>query len=151
MPSRFLKEVPGELIEPADEDSARALEGEIELKREVPGYVREKVEGEYEEYGEGWTVLPRAYKWAEMQGGGSPAKVAPRPEGSRVSKSREATPQEPSKYAVGETVEHPTFGVGRIVKIQPAGGNDHFLQINFEKEGQKLLSEQKAPLKKVEG
>jgi DNA helicase-2/ATP-dependent DNA helicase PcrA len=148
-PSRFLNEMPHELIDPVDPDSARALEGDVELRKEVAPYVREKVEGEYDEYGEGWTVLPRAYKWAQEQAGVVRDPDAPRPKGTPIKKTRSTCPAEPSKYAVGQTVRHPVFGLGKILKVQPSGGSDYFLHVNFEKEGSKLLSEQKAPLEVV--
>ncbi|MCX6645136.1 MAG: hypothetical protein NTY09_02070, partial [bacterium] len=103
---------------------------------------------EYSEMGDGWTVLPGAFKYAEAQGGLAKAKVNDR----RAKKSmKDEGPREPSRYKVGDNVRHEKFGEGKIAKIQPAGGGDYFLQINFKGEGAKLLSEQKAPLEKVEG
>jgi DNA helicase II / ATP-dependent DNA helicase PcrA len=150
-PSRFLSEIPPQLIEPADADSARALIGDLERQAAYEPQVKDRVSNEYNEYGDGWTVLPRAYKWQSEQPGGSGAGAGFRPKGGTpVKKAVDDTPRRPSKYSVGQTVEHPTFGVGKIIKIQSVGGGDYFLQINFQKEGPKLLSEEKAPLTMVE-
>jgi len=146
-PSRFLSEIPPQLIEPVDTESARALMGDLENREGVAPQVRQRVESQYNEYGGGWKVMPRAYKWEDQQ----PSK-GPRPRGGTpVKPGKDDSPKEPSKYVVGQMVEHPTFGVGKIIKIQSVGGGDYFLQIHFNKEGPKLLSEEKAPLTLVEG
>jgi DNA helicase-2/ATP-dependent DNA helicase PcrA len=143
-PSRFLDEIPDNLIEPLDPESAMALKGDLEPKYQPPMQIRKSVDQEYDEYGDDWTVLPRAYEWAQET---KFREQVMRPSGGkRVRREEDSGLREPSKFAVGQIVEHPVFGVGRVVKIQPAGGNDHFIQVNFEKEGAKLLSEQKAPL-----
>jgi DNA helicase-2/ATP-dependent DNA helicase PcrA len=144
MPSRFLAEIPDNLIETNDPESERALKGDILPSTEVPDHYREKVDREYSEKGKDWVVLPGAYKYAEAQGGLAKARVD-----RRRGHLEDDMPREPSKYAVGQYVKHVKFGEGKIVKIQPAGGGDYFLQINFEEEGAKLLSEQKAPLERV--
>lgn len=144
MPSRFLAEIPDHLIETNDPESERALKGDVLPSTDVPSHFREKVDREYSEKGKDWVVLPGAYKYAEAQGGLAKARV-----GGRIKRPEDDTPREPSKYAVGQYVKHVKFGTGKIVKIQPAGGGDYFLQINFEEEGAKLLSEQKAPLERM--
>jgi len=144
IPSRFLAEIPENLIVAADEESLRALRGDPVPTGPVPSAVRETVDREYAEIGNDWTVLPSAYKYAEVRGGLAAAKVG------RKKPVADTTPREPSTYAVGQNVKHPKFGLGKITKIQPAGGGDYFLQINFESEGAKLLSEAKAPLELVE-
>ena len=146
-PSRFLSEIPDNLIETNDPESERALKGYGEPTSKVPEHFQEQVKKEYSEMGDGWTVLPGAYKFAEAQGGLAKAKVGSR---SRRSMSDEG-PREPSSYKIGDMVRHEKFGEGKVVKIQPAGGGDYFLQINFRDEGAKLLSEQKAPLERIEG
>jgi DNA helicase-2/ATP-dependent DNA helicase PcrA len=144
IPSRFLAEIPENLIEPIDPESERALRGDETPPGRMPDAVREIVDREYSEMGSEWKILPSAYKFAEKQGG----LVSARLKNRRAKIDDE--PREPSGYAVGQMVRHPKFGVGKITKIQPAGGGDYFLQINFESEGAKLLSESKAPLEKVE-
>jgi hypothetical protein len=144
LPSRFLTEIPEELIEPVDVASKMALRGDASIPGQVPDSVREVVKAEYSELNGDWTVLPGAYKFAEQQG-----ELATVRANRRQTRLDEA-PKEPSGYAVGQTVRHPKFGEGKITKIQPAGGGDYFLQINFTSEGAKLLSEAKAPLTLVE-
>jgi DNA helicase-2/ATP-dependent DNA helicase PcrA len=144
LPSRFLSEIPEELIDPVDEESRKALRGDAYPLGPVPEAIREMVDGEYAAMGDDWTVLPGAYKYAETQRSFAASGAA----GKR--REREEEPREPSGYAVGQKVRHPVFGVGRIKKIQPAGGGDYFLQVNFEVEGPKLLSEKKAPLERME-
>jgi len=141
-PSRFLSEIPDELIEPADPESRKALRGETAIPGSLPESVRNRVDEQYAEIGEDWKVLPSAYRYAEAQGGLVGARL--------LRETREKETREPSKYAVGQKVRHPKFGVGKVTKIQPAGGGDYFLQVNFETEGAKLLSESKAPLEKLE-
>lgn len=139
-PSRFLAEIPDELIEPVDPESERALRGDEHPPGLVPEAYKEHVNREYSKMDGKWTVLPGAYKFAEQQGGLLSAKMG------RRRQAIDNEPREPSTYAVGQMVQHPKFGVGKITKIQPAGGGDYFLQINFDSEGAKLLSESKAPL-----
>ncbi|HEX9743939.1 MAG TPA: UvrD-helicase domain-containing protein [bacterium] len=149
IPSRFFSEIPGELIMPTDKISRRALEGEVEQEMRVPSKMRNLVDEQYSGMGEGWNVLPRAYEWAEEKRRDSMVNSGTRDK--LLGRLREAkdTPKIPSTYTVGERVKHPTFGEGKVVKIQQAGGGDHFLQINFEETGQKLLSELKAPLERL--
>lgn len=147
-PSRFLAELPAKLIEPADYESERALLGDSQIPGRMPEEIRDRVEEKYSELGDDWTILPGAYKYAEKQGGLAAEKVRRAGLGMRK-KAEDEGPREPSAWAVGQTVKHPKFGKGKITKIQPAGGGDYFLQINFESEGAKLLSEKKAPLERV--
>lgn len=150
LPSRFLAEIPRELIEPADPESERAMVGEVERGVRASSEMKEVVDKEYAEMGDDWNVLPRAYEWAQESGMISSGSEYVKESRVRSSAERSVVKEEPSAYKVGQMVKHPTFGVGKVVKIQSAGGGDHFLQINFESEGQKLLSELKAPLERVE-
>ncbi|HDS29929.1 MAG TPA: ATP-dependent DNA helicase PcrA [Firmicutes bacterium] len=149
LPSRFLTEIPDGLIEPADPESRSALIGDFSIETRVDVETKDIVESEYTEMGDGWNVLPRAYEWAKESGMISSGEQYQRK--TRVKKSADDLRMNigPSAYKVGDTVKHPTFGTGKITKIQPAGG-DYFLQIYFETEGSKLLSELKAPLEKIE-
>ncbi len=147
-PSRFLAEIPGELIDPVDPESRLALHGEVGAPGVMPEIVRERVDDEYSEMGDDWTVLPGAYKYSENREGLAAARVRGKTGRDMIQEDTRA--REPSAYTVGQMVKHPKFGVGKIVKIQPAGGGDYFLQIVFKDEGAKLLSESKAPLEKVE-
>lgn len=150
-PSRFLKEIPRNLIEPADIDSARALDGDIEVswglwRRDEPRYRGAFEEDEYEEeeeFGDGWVVLPAAGRVAPR----ASARPEKAPGGDR--RVRQSRPAQPSRFEVGQYVKHPVFGYGRIQKIQPSGNDDYFLLVDFRTEGSKLLSEMKAPLEAV--
>ena len=53
-----------------------------------------------------------------------------------------------SRYAVGDRVDHPKFGVGTITRID-AAGEDNKLAINFEGYGEKVLMERFAKLEKL--
>ena len=53
-----------------------------------------------------------------------------------------------SRYAVGDRVEHPKFGVGIITRID-AAGEDNKLAINFDSVGEKVLMERFAKLEKL--
>lgn len=50
-------------------------------------------------------------------------------------------------YVVGDRVEHPKFGVGRIERIEPLA-TDHKLVVNFEEYGSKTLLAKFAKLTK---
>jgi len=148
-PSNFFSEIPEKLIEPADNESKMALLGDSQSPGIMPGEIRERVDSHYSELGDEWTVLPGAYRHAEQQGGLAAERVKKAALGRGKKLPVDEGPREPSAWAVGANVTHPKFGKGKITRIQPAGGNDYFLQINFESEGAKLLSEKKAPLEKT--
>ncbi len=66
-------------------------------------------------------------------------------------RNRERKPQLASEYKVGNKISHPKFGQGEIVRINPVGGDDNFLTIQFDdKTGKKVFSEQKAPIEKLD-
>ena len=54
---------------------------------------------------------------------------------------------QPCAYAVGERVEHPTFGVGEIMRIENLA-TDHKVVVRFSS-GEKTLLAKFAKLKKV--
>ena len=59
-----------------------------------------------------------------------------------------ATTTSPCDYAVGERVEHPRFGCGEVVRIEPLA-TDHKIVVRFESEGEKTLIAKLAKLKKL--
>ncbi|MBR2352240.1 MAG: UvrD-helicase domain-containing protein [Alistipes sp.] len=59
-----------------------------------------------------------------------------------------ATTTSPCDYAVGERVEHPRFGCGEVVRIEPLT-TDHKIVVRFESEGEKTLIAKLAKLKKL--
>jgi DNA helicase-2/ATP-dependent DNA helicase PcrA len=63
------------------------------------------------------------------------------------SRARDAAP---SAFNKQDRVYHPRFGNGVVVEVRDAGGGDHFLLIRFDDHGRRLLSENKAPLRRIE-
>ena len=64
---------------------------------------------------------------------------------------KQRKPQLASQYKVGNIINHPKFGQGKIIRINPVGGDDNFLTIQFDdKTGKKVFSEQKAPIEKLD-
>ena len=59
-----------------------------------------------------------------------------------------ATTTSPCDYAVGERVEHPRFGCGEVVRIEPLA-TDHKIVVRFDSEGEKTLIAKLAKLKKL--
>ncbi len=55
----------------------------------------------------------------------------------------------PSAYVKDDRVSHSSFGEGTIIEVRNAGG-DHFLLIRFDEHGTRLLSENKAPIEKID-
>ena len=77
------------------------------------------------------------------------APIQPRStEGMRRVVSTGAGAPAKSRYAVGDRVEHPKFGVGIVTRID-AAGEDNKLAINFESYGEKMLMERFAKLEKL--
>jgi len=133
-PSRFLTEIPRDLIK-----GLEAIEISYRKSMEEPLSIswgskkKKRVEDD-------WDIADTE----EMPSDAEPIVTRI---GSR--KKKEKT-QVKSEFKVGNTIKHPTFGEGKIIKINPAGGDDNFITIRFEKGvGIKMLSEQKAPLEKI--
>jgi DNA helicase-2/ATP-dependent DNA helicase PcrA len=53
-----------------------------------------------------------------------------------------------SRYAAGDRVDHPKFGVGVVQRID-AAGEDNKLVISFDSVGEKVLMERFAKLNKL--
>ena len=126
-PSRFVGEIPGELMKTEDETER--------FGSYHSGY------GERTGYGSGYgarqTTVCRPNKLGSSP---APAPAAPRP--------RPAVPAaEPFTLKTGDRVYHKTFGEGSILKIEPMGG-DHLLTIHFDKVGAKRLMATFARLEK---
>ena len=122
-PSRFVGEIPGELMKTEDETER--------FGSYHSGY------GERTGYGSGQTTV---YQPNKLGSSPAPAPAAPRP--------RPAVPAaEPFTLKTGDRVYHKTFGEGSILKIEPMGG-DHLLTIHFDKVGAKRLMATFARLEK---
>lgn len=59
---------------------------------------------------------------------------------------------EPSKFAIGDRLKHPTFGEGLVVNASPSGGAGEWVEVAFVKAeaGKKKLIVAYAPLEKVD-
>ena len=126
-PSRFVGEIPGELMNTEDETER--------FGSYYSGY------GERTGYGSGYGARqPTGYRPNKLGSSPAPAPAAPRP--------RPAVPAaEPFTLKTGDRVYHKTFGEGSILKIEPMGG-DHLLTIHFDKVGAKRLMATFARLEK---
>ena len=126
-PSRFVGEIPGELMKTEDETER--------FGSYHSGY------GERTGYGSGYGARQTSvYRPNKLGSSPAPAPAAPRP--------RPAVPAaEPFTLKTGDRVYHKTFGEGSILKIEPMGG-DHLLTIHFDKVGAKRLMATFARLEK---
>ena len=126
-PSRFVGEIPGELMKTEDETER--------FGSYHSGY------GERTGYGSGYGARQTpVYQPNKLGSSPAPAPAAPR--------SRPAVPAaEPFTLKTGDRVYHKTFGEGSILKIEPMGG-DHLLTIHFDKVGAKRLMATFARLEK---
>ncbi|MBR6575331.1 MAG: UvrD-helicase domain-containing protein [Clostridia bacterium] len=110
-PSRFIEEIPGELME------------EVEVRPQRPAY-GQQTSGAWQR---GGTV-----SW--QQGSAPPPRKRPAAPSPSFASAPSAAPQ----FRVGMTVKHKVFGVGIVQEVTPMGG-DMLLNIRFEKVGDKLM------------
>ncbi len=75
----------------------------------------------------------------------SRSSYTPRSEGKPFA-GAEKTPKSTASYCAGQAVEHPTFGVGKVVKVTPMG-SDTLIEIVFASCGTKKLMANYAKLK----
>lgn len=134
VPSRFIEEVPAELI---DDLSGQRTTGRRGLGGRLKNAGRT---------GNG-TSVPFG------NGSGSSGGAGRNQTGltSSPSSPRSAVTSRPAdaiKYVEGDKVKHPTFGSGTIVTVQPAGG-DAILTVSFDGVGVKRLMAGMAPLEGV--
>jgi len=110
-PSRFIEEIPAELME------------EVEVRPQRPAY-GQQTSGAWQR---GGTV-----SW--QQGSTPPPRKRPAAPSPSFASAPSAAPQ----FRVGMTVKHKVFGVGVVQEVTPMGG-DMLLNIRFEKVGDKLM------------
>jgi DNA helicase-2/ATP-dependent DNA helicase PcrA len=143
LPSRFLPEVPDELVErrlldrPAEQPVARSLFGD----------------------GGGWGRKPAAASpGAQSRRTGKPVAVRPDQWGSsnRKKPSRPAAGagwdsevSQEAPYYVGQTVSHGIFGTGTVARVE-GGGNDMMVTVDFHGAGRKHINPRFAPLVAVD-
>ncbi|MCI9413781.1 MAG: UvrD-helicase domain-containing protein [Clostridiales bacterium] len=136
-PSRFLSDIPPELIEE---------------HRPYHAYAR-PVQGQGSRDGDGWHTVSSAGGAAPaasrsgFQTGGFPRERAAQRQGITALDSRAGGPGSGGcQWKEGDMVVHGTFGSGVIQSITPMG-NDHLLEILFDKAGNKKLMANFARLK----
>jgi DNA helicase-2/ATP-dependent DNA helicase PcrA len=132
LPSRFLKEIPGELIETASGSLADA--GETRRYEPDPEYSYSQ--GEFER---------RSRRFQGATTGRAPRSSSPS-RGSGVSRSR-ATPGS-GHPLIGVRVKHPTYGDGTIIAVD-GEDEERRLTVSFQDHGTKKLVERYANLVKA--
>ena len=110
-PSRFIEEIPAELME------------EVEVRPQRPAYGQQG--------GNSWQ---RGGTVSWQQGSAPPPRKRPAAPSPSFASAPSAAPQ----FRVGMTVKHKVFGVGVVQEVTPMGG-DMLLNIRFEKVGDKLM------------
>ncbi len=125
MPSRFLREIPGELVDTAVGSLADA--GETRRYEPDPEY----------------SFTPEEFSRRMRRSAYAP----PRPAAAR-SVSRRATPRGPANPLIGVRVRHPTYGMGTIIGVD-GEGDDRKLTVSFTDHGTKKLMERYANLERA--
>jgi DNA helicase-2/ATP-dependent DNA helicase PcrA len=130
LPSRFLAEIPSELV-----DTARGSMAEIGEKR------RYEPDPEYSYSPEEFTRRLRA--------GSKPAVAAPRKQASPSSLGRPATKRGGNAHPMlGRKVRHPSYGVGTIVGVE-GDDEDRRVSVSFPGRGTKKFVERYAQLEQA--
>lgn len=126
-PSRFLKDLPDEVVQRRGELAPGAGPRLIESPQQAP----------------------------EMQMSGRRldltkilSRATGRPAATDQAQPTEAVPSSAGEYTVGDKVSHPTFGEGRVVSIK-GQGNEAVIVVGFPDKGIKKLLAQYAKLKKL--
>jgi DNA helicase II / ATP-dependent DNA helicase PcrA len=130
LPSRFLAEIPSELVE-----TVRGSLAEIGEKR------RYEPDPEY-------SYSPEEFL-RRVRGGPKPAEVAPRRQAVRNSFARPAAKRgSDANPMLGRKVRHPSFGVGTIVGVE-GDDEDRRLSVSFPGRGTKKFIERYAQLEQA--
>ena len=137
-PSRFIGEIPNELLKTEDETerfgSYQAERSAFGGRSSYGGNYSGNYNGSYGGYGarQGSGQAPR------QTAGSIPPAPRPRPAAPATA---------PFSFKTGDRVYHKTLGEGSILKIEPMGG-DHLLTIHFDSVGAKRLMATFARLEK---
>jgi DNA helicase-2/ATP-dependent DNA helicase PcrA len=126
MPSRFLREIPGELVDTA----AGSLADAGETRRYEP-------DPEY-------SFTPDEFSRRMRRSAYAP----PHPAAAARSAGRRATPRGPANPLIGVRVRHPTYGMGTIIEVD-GEGDDRKLTVSFTDHGTKKLMERYANLERA--
>lgn len=119
-PSRFIEEIPEELLSPQTGRADRARKAEADRPQAVPP--QRKISSMAKE---SFRAKPYARDF-----------------------STEATREQSLSYKVGDRVSHRKFGEGEVLEIT-AGGRDYEVTVNFDRAGVKKMFASFAKLKKV--
>ena len=140
LPSRFIREIPEELLE---RTSARPAGS---MNKGSFGYNQ----GMRTQYGTSGYGTNRNERRPSSGFSGASSQTATRRVGFSASFTSAAQPAHSSdaSFRIGECVMHRTFGHGRIIGVKGSGA-DQILQIAFEGKGIKELSAAVAPIEKI--
>lgn len=131
LPSRFLKEVPGDLIE-----AARG-------SRSEPGETRR-----YEpdsDYSEEYRGRSQRGAYGGSRYNGAPTRTPYGRGASRMAGERTRVGREHAEPLIGVRVRHPKYGIGTVIGVE-GEGEDRKLTVSFEDYGPKKLVERYANL-----
>ena len=140
LPSRFIREIPEELLERASAHPAGSM------NKGSFGY-NQSMRTQYGASGYGTN---RSERRPSSGFSGASSQTAARRVGFSASFTSAAQPAHSSdaSFRIGECVMHRTFGHGRIIGVKGSGA-DQILQIAFEGKGIKELSAAVAPIEKL--
>lgn len=149
MPSRFLKDIPKELLEGDFEDSgSRNSYGEKlnPTSEKTAGYTIGKAQNTGSYNGSG-AVRETKQSYQTVAGGGANGFKLYRG-GKELDLSDFSAATENITYSPGDKVRHKRFGTG-VIKAVVKDGNDALLEINFSETGMKRLLASLARLEKL--
>jgi DNA helicase-2/ATP-dependent DNA helicase PcrA len=138
MGSRFLREIPAELIEPLGRKQAAAPEVDLEAERFL---VREGARKNIYT-GKTYNSLDNIAEFFQARGLPANAPQAP----AAPPRAAPPAPRAPKKLTAGITVVHPVYGKGTVVRREGDGENAK-LTVSFPGVGLKKLMEKYAGLK----
>ncbi|HLJ16574.1 MAG TPA: UvrD-helicase domain-containing protein [Bryobacteraceae bacterium] len=156
LPSRFLREVPPELIE--DFSERQAAQGHVDLlieRHEVRETVRKNLytgktynslDNISQFFADRGMPAPRGIQNASQVAkpvAQAPAAPVTRPQGSVA-----VPPKKPKKLGTGATVRHPKYGIGTLLRRE-GDGEDAKLTISFQNYGLKKLIEKYAAIEVI--
>ncbi len=165
-PSRFLREIPEELLEweqspyapRRPQGSVSGYSGRSDLGGYGAGWKSQVAASAAPASRTGWTPSASRGQSAPVSRTGwtpsaRPAAAEPARPAPRGGWTATASAPEPAArgtaYKPGDLVEHKVFGRGRVVKVTPMSG-DSLVEIQFEKAGLKKTMANYAPMQRVD-
>jgi DNA helicase-2/ATP-dependent DNA helicase PcrA len=144
-PSRFLDDVPSQLVEGRGKERGRQPAGRQQSLGLEPGRYLRSGEGRVTSFSPGGR--PPAIKGPAAEPDGVPAG---RSTGGPLSRSKEARRETPAaQYATGDEVKHEVFGRGIVVESKTVGGDEQ-VTVAFAGVGLKRLMVSMAPMEKLQ-